>query len=173
MKLRSWLLAAALLSSASLAEPTTLILVRHADKAAERSDDPALSEAGLRRAQQLAEVLGDTGVRHIVTTQWRRTRDTAAPLAARLGLQPQVVATRRGANHVAELAAVLRGLDGTVLVVGHSNTVPDLIAAFGGPKLPMICESRYGHLLVLRPADGNLLRLRYGDADPPPEPDCF
>lgn len=173
MRLLSLLLAATLLSSAALAEPTTLILVRHAEKSADRSEDPALSEAGQRRAQQLAEVLGDAGVRHIVTTQWRRTRDTAAPLVAKLGLQAQVVATRRGGNHVAELATLLRGLDGTVLVVGHSNTVPELIALLGGPKLPMICESRYGHLLVLQRSDASLLRLRYGDADPPAEGDCL
>ncbi len=173
MKLLSWLLAATLLSSAAAAEPTTLILVRHAEKSSERSEDPALSDAGQRRAQQLAEVLGDAGIRHIVTTQWRRTRDTAAPLAARLGLQAQVLVTRRGANHIAELAALLRGLEGTVLVVGHSNTVPELIAALGGPKLPVMCETRYGHLLVLRPLDASLLRLRYGEADPPAEGDCF
>lgn len=169
------LLLAASLLPAVRAEPSLILLVRHAEKAVVPGDDPPLSEAGQRRAQQLAESLADAGVRHVLTTQWRRTRDTAAPLALRLGLQPQVVATRRGqgAAHIAELAAALRGLDGTVLLVGHSNTVPDVIAALGGPKLPMICESRYGHLLVLQPVDRSLLRLRYGDADPPAEPDCL
>jgi len=163
----------ALCCSALAAAPSEILFVRHAEKAAEPSDDPALSEAGERRAQQLAAVLADAGIRHIVTTQWRRTRDTAAPLAARLGLPPQVVATRRGVKHADEVLALLQGLQGRVLVVGHSNTVPELIAALGGPRLPMICESSFGHLLLLRPADASLLRLRYGAADPPPAPDCL
>lgn len=156
------------------AQPSLIILVRHAEKSEERGEDPALSEAGQRRAQALAEALQGAGVRHILTTQWRRTRDTAAPLASRLGLQAQVVATRRGGNHVADLLARLRELDGTVLVVGHSNTVPDLLAALGGPRLPMICDQHYGHALLFRPADAGLLRLRYGEADPAADAaDCF
>lgn len=172
--MRVWrLLPLLLLAGAAQAMPSEILFVRHAEKSFDRADDPALSAAGTQRAQQLASVLADAGLRHIVTTQWRRTRDTAAPLAAQLGLQPQVVATRRGVNHIDELSTLLRGLDGRVLVVGHSNTVPELIRRLGGPKLPLICETSYGHLLLLRPADGSLLRLRYGEPDPPVEGDCF
>ncbi|MFN4116371.1 MAG: hypothetical protein ACK4F7_07715 [Inhella sp.] len=94
-------------------------------------------------------------------------------MAARLGLQPIVVATRRGADHAQEMAALLRGLDGVLLVVGHSDTVTATVAALGGPVLPPLCETSYGHALLLRPQDGDLLRLRYGDADPAPAPGCL
>lgn len=174
--MRGWLLSLLwllLFGAAAQAMPSEILFVRHAEKSAERSEDPELSAAGRQRAQQLAGVLAEAGLRHIVTTQWRRTRDTAAPLATRLGLQPQVVATRRGVSHTDEVLALLRGLEGRVLVVGHSNTVPELIAVLGGPRLALICEGSFGHLLVLRPADGSLLRLRYGEPDPPAQGDCF
>jgi phosphohistidine phosphatase SixA len=165
------LLAASALPSQGL--PSLIVLVRHAEKAATPAEDPGLSEAGQRRAQQLAEALAGAGITQILTTQWQRTRATAAPLAARLGLQPTVVATRRGADYAQELAALLRGLDGVLLVVGHSNTVSATVAALGGPALPPLCESSYGHALLLRPQDGGLIRLRYGDTDPAPAPGCL
>ncbi len=173
--MRTLILAVLLAASAlpSQALPSLILLVRHAEKAATPLEDPGLSEAGQRRAQQLAEALAGAGITQILTTQWQRSRDTAAPLAARLGLQPTVVATRRGADHAQELATVLRGLDGVLLVVGHSNTVAATVAALGGPVLPPLCESSYGHALLLRPQDGSLIRLRYGDADPAPAPGCL
>lgn len=170
------LILAVLLTASALpvpAQPSLIVLVRHAEKAATPAEDPGLSEAGRRRAQQLAEALAGAGITQIITTPWQRSRDTAAPLAARLGLQPPVIATRRGADHAQELATLLRGLDGVLLVVGHSNTVPALIAALGGPALPLLCESSYGHALLLRPQDGSLIRLRYGNPDPAPEPGCL
>lgn len=148
-----------------------LILVRHAEKAAEPAEDPPLSEAGQRRAQALATALADAGIRHIVTTQWKRTQETARPLAQRLGLLPRVVETRRGADHGAELAALLRELQGPVLVVGHSNTLTPLLAALGGPRLPLLCESSHAQLFVWQA--GSLLRLQVGEPDPPAAPGCL
>src|ERR1700694_910208 len=68
-----------------------LVLVRHADKAAEPADDPPLTAAGAKRAQDLAAALRTAGVTAIITTQLRRTRETAQPLATALGLVAQVV----------------------------------------------------------------------------------
>jgi len=70
--------------------PSAVIVIRHADKASEPVNDPGLTEAGSRRAQDLVTALGDAGITGIVTTQMRRTRDTAQPLATKLGVAPEV-----------------------------------------------------------------------------------
>jgi broad specificity phosphatase PhoE len=150
----------------------TVILVRHAEKADEGGNDPALSAAGERRAQALAGALQDAGVTAVVTTELKRTQQTAGPLASKRGLTPEVVATRRGGadDHAAAVAeAVRRHKGGVVLVVGHSNTVPAIIGTLGGPRLPQICDAEYGNLFVLTfdtPGGVRLIRSKYGDPDP-------
>jgi phosphohistidine phosphatase SixA len=153
-----------------------VLLVRHAEKAADPKDDPSLTPAGMERARALASALRDAEVGAIITTELRRTRETARPLAEARGLTPEVVETRGGgmeAHARAVAAAVRRHAGATVLVVGHSNSLPAIIAALGGPRLPDICESVYGTLFVLVPGAGEarLVRSRYGAADPDP-PDC-
>jgi phosphohistidine phosphatase SixA len=169
-----------------------LILVRHADKAAQPVDDPPLTEAGAKRAQDLATALRNAGVTAIITTQLRRTRETAQPLAAALGLVPEVVkvgeralvsnpaantqfppeVTKERAEYIKVLEPAVRRLSGVVLVVGHDWSVPGLIAALGGPQLPNICGSVYDNLFILTSAEGktNLIRARYGA--PTPDADC-
>ena len=154
-----------------------VLLVRHAEKAAEPASDPPLTAAGLMRAQALAAALRDAGVTAVITTQLRRTRETAQPLAMARGLMPEVVPISRGAipAHVeAAVAAVRRHAGGVVLVVGHNNSVPAIIAALGGPRLPEICESVYANLFILQLGGGEarLVRAHYGLADPDPGPDC-
>ena len=80
-------------SAAQTASPAlpVLVLVRHADKAAEPADNPPLTSAGTKRAQDLAAALRNAGVTAIITTQVRRTRETAQPLATALGLTPEVL----------------------------------------------------------------------------------
>ncbi len=169
------LLLAAIVSSA-WAEPELVVVVRHAEKADEPAGDPALSAAGQARAAALADALADAGIDAILTTQYRRTRETAAVIAQRSGLEARVVEAGRGdtAAHVDEVANAVRAEHGRVLVVGHSNTAARIVAALGGPALPDLCETSYGHAFVMsRRADGySLLRLRYGAADPPPETGC-
>jgi phosphohistidine phosphatase SixA len=169
------------LSAAQTSERTSLpalvLLVRHAEKATEPADDPPLTATGAERAQALATALRDAGVTAIITTQLRRTRETAQPLATARGLTPEVVPVRRGegeAHTEAVAAAVRRHAGGIVLVAGHSNTVPAIIAALGGPRLPDICESVYANLFILVPGakEARLVRSRYGAADPEPGPDC-
>ena len=153
---------------AQATEPSLVVLVRHAEKAAEPADDPALSDAGRARAEALAAALRDAGVTAIVTTQFKRTRDTAQPLAAARGLQPEVVAAAKGEAHAQAVAAAVRKhAGGVVLVVGHSNTVPAIIAALGGPRLPDLCDSAYADLFVLVPGAGEarLVRSLYGAGD--------
>jgi broad specificity phosphatase PhoE len=154
-----------------------IVLVRHAEKAAAPSDDPPLTAAGVKRAQALAAALRDAGVTAIITTQLRRTRETAQPLASARSLTPEVVPVRggeAGAHAEAVAAAVRKHAGGVVLVVGHSNTIPAIIAALGGPHLPDICESVFANLFVLLPGarEARLVRSRYGAADRNPEPGC-
>lgn len=156
--------------------PSLVLLVRHAEKAAEPASDPPLTAAGAERARALAAALSDAGVTAVITTELRRTRDTAAPLAEKLRLKPEVVSVRSRDvdQHVQEVAkAVRQHPGGVVLVVGHSNTVPRIVAALGGPRLTDICDSVYDNLFVLASEAGKirLVRSHYGMATPP-GPEC-
>jgi broad specificity phosphatase PhoE len=147
---------------------TTVIVVRHAEKAAEPAADPPLTVAGAARAQALVEALRDVPVRAVISTDFARTRSTVAPIAARLGLTTQLV-DARARDHVRHVASdVLARYRGeTVLVAGHSNTVPDIVAALGAPKPANICDSEYDNLYVVRvPASGaaTVERRKYGAA---------
>src|SRR5437868_7656778 len=135
---------------------TTVILVRHADKAALPAEDPALTAEGQARAQALVAIARDAGVTAIITTQFARTRETARPAAEALRITPEIVSAG-GAQHAQEVAkAILSGHAGAVvLVVGHSNTIPAIVAALGAPRPPPICDSEYdGFYVVTVPATG-------------------
>lgn len=156
-----------------------MILVRHAEKASAPREDPGLSAAGQARAQALAQVLADRGIAAVLTSPLRRTRETAAPVAEAAGVQPRAIGFEGGtAAHVAAVVAAVREQPaGAVLVVGHSNTVPAILAALGGPTLADFCETSHSHLLQLYLAsdDGRarLLRAHYGAPDPtPPDEHC-
>lgn len=150
-------------------QPTTVILVRHAEKAAAPANDPPLTEAGQSRAKALAAIARDAGVAAIVTTQFARTRETARPAAEALHIKPEVVSAG-GAQHVQEVARVIRShAGGVVLVVGHSNTIPAVIAALGAPQPPPICDSAYDNLYIVTiPSSGSahLISARYGQPSP-------
>jgi broad specificity phosphatase PhoE len=154
-----------------------VLLVRHAEKGSTPADDPPLTPAGIKRAQALAEALRDADVRTIITTKALRTRETARPLATKLGLDPDVIQPEAGETvsaHAEKVAtAVRRHEDETVLVVGHSNTVPAIIAALGGPHLSDICEKMYANLYILIPGvEVRLVQARYGAPDPESGPSC-
>jgi broad specificity phosphatase PhoE len=134
-----------------------ILLVRHAERPAASSagDDPSLTDAGKARAERLATVLADAGIRAVFVTRFRRTQETAAPLAERLKLTPIV----ESATDDLVTALKARG-DETRLVVGHSDTLPDVITAFGGPAVA-IGDDDYDDLFVLVPATRALTRLTY------------
>ena len=156
----------AVAKDAPRAAATTVLLVRHAEKAAEPAADPPLTADGEARAQALVQVARDAGVTAIVTTQFQRTRMTAAPLAQALGITADVV-TARGPDHPREVARTIleRHAGETVLVVGHSNTIPEIVAALGAPHPGVIADATHDNLFVVTvPADGKakLVRARYG-----------
>jgi phosphohistidine phosphatase SixA len=156
------------------APPVLVLVVRHAEKV-DDSADPALSDAGAARAAALAQALEDAEVDHVIVTHRQRTRLTAAPLLTMRGLEPEVVAF--GADmtaHVEALAAAVRRQAGrVVLVVGHSNTVPLLVHALGGPRQGDLCDARYGALFAVVPgAPARVVVSSYGVPDPPSALHC-
>jgi len=136
---------------------TVVILVRHAEKADEPGADPALSAAGEARARALADSLRDVNVAAVLTTPYKRTNATAAPLAAAKGLTSVVVPVSGGLPAYAKsVADMIRNeyAGRTVLVVGHANTIPAVISALGGPKVNDLCENEYSTMFTLT-LDGN------------------
>ena len=175
--------AALLLAGSAGAEPagrTVVHIVRHAEKAAEPRRDPGLTLAGRARAEALTVVLADARLTGIITSQFRRTRATAAPLAAATGLEPLSIAYRPGQFevHGKAVAAAIREqfAGGVVLVVGHSDTVPAIVRALGGPALERLCEpTEYASLFTLLLGDAppaSLTHSWYGRPDPPRPPEC-
>ena len=120
------------------------------------SPDPELSEAGKARAQKLAAMLGDGGVAAIYTTEYRRTKDTAAPLSAKTGVNAEVVLARDAAVLIEKIKSHKTG---AVLVVGHSNTVPAIVKALGGSMVTM-ADDEYDSLYFVA-ANGTTTRIRF------------
>ncbi len=154
---------------------TTVILVRHAEKAALASapKDPPLTAEGELRAQALAAMLAAARVTHLFASEYVRTQATLAPLAAATG-RPVVVIS--AADQAALVAALADLPDGAVAVVaGHANTIPELAAALGGEVSgtvateagPMLPDDAYDRLFVLHRRGGGqtaVVELRYGAA---------
>jgi broad specificity phosphatase PhoE len=153
----AFLLLAAAAAAAAPAQPVVFI-VRHAEKAATGGNDPDLSPAGQARADTLARMLKDSGIVSIFASEFKRTKETAAPTAKSLGLIPTIVP----AKDTAALASKLRELKGNALVVGHGNIIPDLVKTLGIDTPIQIDESDYSQVFVVILGDKpQLLRLRY------------
>jgi broad specificity phosphatase PhoE len=150
---------------------TTVIFVRHAEKATLPTEDPGLSEAGQQRAAELARQLVDAdvvpgvGVDAVYSTSYRRSVETAKPVADALDLP---VLMYDASDTAAIIEAIVKEYKGKIiLVVGHSNTVPEMIANMGASKnVPEISEDEYDNIyLVTIPWFGKTktIRLRYGE----------
>jgi len=135
---------------------TTVFVVRHADR---RGHDDALTDAGHARAQALARMLEPTALDVIYATEYERTQQTVAPTASAQQLTPRVLSAR------SDLAAhLLREHPGqTILVAGHSNTVPAILAGLGLPRISDLSENQYGDLFIVTITYGEarLLHLKY------------
>jgi phosphohistidine phosphatase SixA len=166
IKLGSRALAVMLLFSAvACYRTTTLILVRHAERPP--GTDPDLLPDGRARAGDLARALERAHVRAIFHTTFKRTRQTAESLAARTGvaLTEVPIAGSDAAAHVADVVRRMLAFGGqTVVYVGHSNTVPAVIAALGITPAPSIADSVYNRFYVVtkRRATTGLIEVRYG-----------
>ena len=153
----------ALVAAASAQQ--TVFVVRHAERAdahggspATMAADPDLSETGKARAQSLMTALKDAGITAIFVTEFKRTQQTAEPLAKALGIQPTVVSSKDAAG----LSEKLKAAAGNALVVGHSNTVPDVIARLGVQTPVQIGDADYDNLFVIvRTEKPALVRIHY------------
>jgi len=143
---------------------TTIILVRHAEKVIDpNSNDQDLSAAGQARAQELVRVLGDTGINAIYATQYKRTQQTVKPLADKLGLPVTQVNSKNTAELVTKIRSEHRGQ--TVFVAGHNTTVPEIIAALGGPQFPPIPETEFDNMYIVtvyRTGKAKVVKMKYG-----------
>jgi len=147
-------------ASSTLAQQA-VILVRHAERA-DQSKDSALSEAGRARARSLATLLSQTGINAIYASQYQRTVKTAEPLAALLKIPVQTMPAAETKALVARLRSQHKS--DIVLVVGHSDTVPELLHLLGGPANETIEDFDFGNVYVVVPTgDGPpvLVHLRY------------
>lgn len=123
------------------ATEATIFLVRHAEK--ESGADPVLTEAGEARAERLGALMDEIGVDYVFSSDTRRTRATAAPTAEAEGLEVVIY----DLDQMEEFAEELRGMSGTILVLGHSNTTPVLAAMLTGrDEGPVFDEADYESL---------------------------
>ncbi|MGH8197318.1 MAG: SixA phosphatase family protein [Steroidobacteraceae bacterium] len=133
------------------ASTTTVFVMRHAEKAAAPPEDPPLSRAGEARALELAQQFGRApkGQRldAIIVSEFRRTQDTVRPLANRLGVPVIVVPASDPARAAERAVAENRG--GRVLIVGHSDTVPDIVQELSGDEVGPMRETDYGIIYLV------------------------
>src|SRR4030095_2083154 len=150
------------MASASLV--TTVILIRHGERngPTPANPDPHLKAAGKTRAKRLIHIVGQSGIKAIYRSHFARAKETAQPLATHLGLSvieiDEALQTKNDilSNHAGQ----------TVLVVGHSDTVPDIINRLGAGSLSLIDDSVFDNLFVIKvfgPGRASMTRLKYGN----------
>jgi broad specificity phosphatase PhoE len=139
-------------------KPKTVFLIRHAEKEDEPRQDPPLKKEGVERSQELARLLGNAGIKAIYTSQFARTKLTAEPLATKLGLTVAPISLKSNPNNPRQIAEestaevvnrIIEGPGENVLVVGHSNSIPDVIKMLGGDVVPTIDEREFDDLFIV------------------------
>lgn len=150
------------------ATTTTIVLIRHAEKQLGAIDDAPLTPQGELRAARLAQMFGDADafgrVQRIYVSDTRRSQQTAASLAQRLNLKPTVVDAKTSTPDLAR-RVLSENRGGLAIIVGHSNTVPQLVAALSGASdVPVIGDEEFDTLYVVTvPTIGraSVLRMKY------------
>jgi broad specificity phosphatase PhoE len=160
MKLIGWIAALALAACATAAPERpaddAFYVMRHLQK--EAGSDPGLTDEGRRCAVRLADELAGSGIAAVYASSTRRARETAAPLAARLGLGMKGY----DPGNTADLVARMQAEAGSVLAVGHSNTVPEIVERLGGARPADLAEDRYGEVWRVARAGGAVSVRRIG-----------
>lgn len=150
---------------AEAAAQPVVFVVRHAERADAGTAaakmtgaDPDLSGAGLARATSLAAMLKDARIRTVITTEYKRTRQTGGPVATAAGVPLTVIDSK----DVAGVIKKARSSTGNVLVVGHSNTLPEILKGLGVIEPVTIAENEFDSLFVVtRASPQSFVRLRY------------
>jgi broad specificity phosphatase PhoE len=149
---------------AAQAAPITVFVVRHAEKGPE-NPDPSLTPAGQQRAMELARVLGDTRITAAYASEFKRTRETVAPLASAAGIAVTVVPAAKPDSLVGLIRALPPG--SRVVVASHSNLVHVIVERLTGVAVPPLTEADYDRLAVAvvgGPAGkGAVFVIRYGE----------
>ena len=154
------LLAVPSLALAGIGPPdTVVVVVRHAEKATDDPKDPSLSDAGKARAEALAVALKGLPLQHAISTQYKRTHDTALPAAKANGIEVHAkpIDASNSATYATDLVAHIRQdhAGQNLLIVGHSNTVPELVQAFTGVAAAPMGDDEFDRIYVVTlPADG-------------------
>ena len=173
------LIAVVLLAQLAFAQPqsepvTTVFLVRHAERAEEPRQDPPLTEKGTARSQDLARLLSSAGIKAIFTSQYARTKLTAEPLAKQLGITATAQTLKLNTSNPRQIAEestketvdkIMSNAGGSVLVVGHSNSIPDVIKMLGGDVTPTIDEKTFNDLFIVTvyaKGKAKVTHLKYG-----------
>ena len=172
------LISATMLSFPSFAQddfkPQTVFLIRHAERENEPRQDPPLKPEGVARSQELVRLLAASNIKTIITSQFTRTKKTAEPLATKLGLSATVITLKSNPSNPRQIAEestrevvnkVLERPGENVLVVGHSNSIPDVIKMLGGDVVPTIDEQKFNDLFVVTvyaKGKAKVAHLKYG-----------
>lgn len=153
---------------------TTVFLIRHAEKADAPREDPALDEKGKLRAETLARMLAGSGVKAIYTSQYLRTKQTGEALAKQLGLTITPISLQMSQANprevseqsIAEITGRIYERAGdAALVIGHSNTIPEVIRKLGGDVVPKIDESKFDDLFIVTvygKGKAKVVQMKYG-----------
>ena len=144
------------------ASETTIYLIRHAEKTADGSEDPALTARGRQRAVWYGAYFADKNLSALYSTDFRRTRATAEPVARITGLEIQSY----DAGDLAATAERLRKLQGAILVVGHSNTTPVLAGLLCDKAMPPLDEQIYDNIYIVTIDNEGTTRLHLDHSDP-------
>jgi broad specificity phosphatase PhoE len=155
-------------------KPITVFLIRHAEREDEPRQDPPLSKLGAARAEALARLLSTAGVKAIFTSQYARTKQTAEPLATKLGLTVTPFTLKTNPANPRQIAEestaevtnkILEHAGQSVLVIGHSNSIPDVIKMLGGDVVPTIDEKKFDDLFIVNvyaKGKAKVVQLKYG-----------
>lgn len=128
-------------------EPFTVFVLRHGEtvESTDHARDPELSEAGLKRAANLATLLGNADVSHIFASEFKRTQGTVSDLAKAVKKEVKVISAAKAQEQLDALKALPAG--SVVVICGHSNTVPGLVSKLGGKMKNLVDHPKYGPML--------------------------
>jgi len=155
-------------------KPITVYLIRHAEREDEPKQDPPLRKEGVARSQALARLLSNAGIKAIFTSQYTRTKQTAEPLATKLGLTVTPFTLKPNPSNPRQIAEestaevtnkILEHAGQSVLVIGHSNSIPDVIKMLGGDVVPTIDEKKFDDLFIVTvyaKGKAKVAQLKYG-----------
>ncbi len=156
LEIAAWMFIALLCVSSVAAQKKTIILVRHAEKV-DASQDPELTDAGKQRAERLAKIVKKYNPGAIYSTDFKRTRDTAAPIAARRKLKVETYDPKKPAELI---DTMMKSTTKRFMVVGHSNTIPGLVNLLGKKELfKNLDDAEHGAIWVVRMKDGQMRKI--------------